>query len=42
MSRTSREIRAHLGDDAAAEEAALGGPAEGADKLSRTATGFAS
>jgi NitT/TauT family transport system ATP-binding protein len=42
VSRTSREIRAHLGDDAAAEEAALGGPAEAADKLSRTAAGFAS
>ena len=42
VSRTSREIRAHLGDDAATEEAALAGLAEAADTLSRSATGFAS
>lgn len=42
VSRTSREIRAHLGDDAAAEDAALVGSAAAADRVSRTATGFAS
>lgn len=42
VSQTAREIRAHLGDDAAAEEAALAGSAEAANRLSRTATRFAS
>jgi NitT/TauT family transport system ATP-binding protein len=42
VSRTSREIRAHLGDDAAAEDAALAGSEAAADTRSRTATGFAS
>jgi NitT/TauT family transport system ATP-binding protein len=42
VSRTSREIRAHLGDDAAADDADLAGSASAANTISRTATGFAS
>jgi NitT/TauT family transport system ATP-binding protein len=42
VSRTAREIRAHLGDDAAADDEALTGSAEAAGRMSRTATGFAS
>ena len=42
VSRTSREIRAHLGDDAATEEPALAGSSAAADTQSRAATGFAS
>lgn len=42
VSRTAREIRAHLGDDAAADDDARTGSAEAAERMSRTATGFAS
>ena len=42
VSRTAREIRAHLGDDAAAGDESPAGNTEAGERLSRTATEFAS